>query len=165
MLKKLMALSVMALLAASLGCQTTGNPREGGLFGWSSDKAQQRLDQRQQNLSQLKSRQQQQEAETLRLEQERRAKTAEQAKIKKDIKRLDADIVRIKREIASYRAQTTAKQEEKVELQKRLNATKAEVNRVRADALMSEDEKRAEIARLRKEIKTLMEMASLLTTQ
>jgi len=36
-----LALGVMALTLSS--CQTTGDPTQGGLFGWSEGKAQQRL--------------------------------------------------------------------------------------------------------------------------
>ncbi len=52
-------LSVIALPAAvaafalSLtGCETTGNPREGGIF-WSENKAQDRLNERQQKLDNI----------------------------------------------------------------------------------------------------------------
>jgi hypothetical protein len=36
------------------GCETTGNPREGGIF-WSEEKAQQRLDARKRELRRLDS--------------------------------------------------------------------------------------------------------------
>lgn len=39
----LLALSACALLNS---CQTTGDPTQGGLFGWSQSKADQRLDAR-----------------------------------------------------------------------------------------------------------------------
>ena len=38
-MKQITALIVMTLLA---GCQTTGNPTQGGLFGWSEEQAKQR---------------------------------------------------------------------------------------------------------------------------
>lgn len=46
-----------ALLAASLltGCETTGNPREGGLFGWSETKAQGRIREREDYLNAVDS--------------------------------------------------------------------------------------------------------------
>jgi len=36
------ALGAVAILATLSACETTGNPREGGLFGWSEHKAQDR---------------------------------------------------------------------------------------------------------------------------
>jgi len=44
---------VIAAIALSLtGCETTGNPREGGIF-WSENKAQDRLNERQATLDNL----------------------------------------------------------------------------------------------------------------
>ena len=36
-------------------CETTGDPNQGGLFGWSSSKADQRLEQKQATLNALES--------------------------------------------------------------------------------------------------------------
>ena len=47
------------------GCETTGDPRQGGIF-WSEDKAQQRLDQRRRELNRIDS-------DTERIEAENRA--------------------------------------------------------------------------------------------
>ena len=38
--ERLIVATMLSILLA--GCQTTGNPREGGLFGWSEEKAQER---------------------------------------------------------------------------------------------------------------------------
>ncbi len=44
---------VIAMIALSVtGCETTGNPREGGIF-WSENKAQRRLNERQATLDNL----------------------------------------------------------------------------------------------------------------
>lgn len=50
----------LLLLAAALplvltSCETTGDPNQGGLFGWSQSKADQRLDDRRAELSSLRS--------------------------------------------------------------------------------------------------------------
>lgn len=44
----IIAISVLPFITA---CQTTGNPNEGGLFGWSETKAQDRLHSRESTLS------------------------------------------------------------------------------------------------------------------
>lgn len=46
-----LAFSAVVILC---GCETTGNPREGGIF-WSESKAQQRLDQRSRELRRIES--------------------------------------------------------------------------------------------------------------
>jgi hypothetical protein len=43
---------LLAWSFASISCETTGNPREGGIF-WSEKKAQDRLDERQNKLDDL----------------------------------------------------------------------------------------------------------------
>lgn len=43
---------VLACAFASVSCDVTGNPREGGIF-WSEKKAQQRLDDRQNHLNSI----------------------------------------------------------------------------------------------------------------
>ena len=57
------ALLFLVLLLFS-GCETTGDPHHGGIF-WSEDKAQQRLDQKQNELHRINS-------DTERIEQENR---------------------------------------------------------------------------------------------
>ena len=47
----LLAISATSLVLTS--CETTGDPSQGGLFGWSQNKADQRIDERQQRLQQL----------------------------------------------------------------------------------------------------------------
>jgi hypothetical protein len=42
----------LACALASVSCEATGNPREGGIF-WSEKKAQQRLDDRQNHLNEV----------------------------------------------------------------------------------------------------------------
>ena len=55
------AFSAMVLLC---GCETTGDPHQGGIF-WSEDKAKQRLEEKRQQLRKI-------EADTNRIEQENR---------------------------------------------------------------------------------------------
>ncbi len=52
---KMKSLFVVAAVAMSLSScmETTGNPREGGFFGWSESKAKGRLDDRQREVNRL----------------------------------------------------------------------------------------------------------------
>jgi hypothetical protein len=53
---KLPSLLSLAAVGASLlltSCETTGDPNQGGLFGWSQSKANYRLEEREQHLNQL----------------------------------------------------------------------------------------------------------------
>lgn len=54
---RLLCLSVLCLVGSLLltSCETTGDPRQGGLFGWSESKAQNRLADREDQLDQTES--------------------------------------------------------------------------------------------------------------
>jgi hypothetical protein len=56
-LRKTALLILPVMLGATLltGCETTGNPREGGLFGWSETKAQGRIREREEYLDAVES--------------------------------------------------------------------------------------------------------------
>ena len=47
---------VLSLAATLTSCETTGDPTQGGLFGWSEDKAQDRLYNKRAQLGQAQSR-------------------------------------------------------------------------------------------------------------
>lgn len=165
MYKRIIMLAVAVLMVSAAACQTTGDPRQGGLFQWNEDQAQQRIDQHRQNLAALKEAGAAEQARTAQLQQERQAKSSEVARIRRDLAKLDSDIARMRRDIRRYKATTQEKIEEKARLEQRLASLKAAVDQVRQDNSMSEAEKRAEIKQLKEEIATLMEMASMLTTQ
>jgi predicted nuclease with TOPRIM domain len=83
---------VLSLIALGFtGCQTTGDPNQGGLFGWSEKKAQQRQDTlEQQNVDargQLVSEQQQQS----QLRQREAGLQAESVRLRGEIDRLTAE--------------------------------------------------------------------------
>ena len=50
-MKLLAGLGAVAMLAALTACETTGNPRQGGLFGWSETKARQRQAEKQSHVA------------------------------------------------------------------------------------------------------------------
>ena len=50
----LLPLAALTAAFATTSCETTGNPREGGIF-WSEDKANQRLDARRNHLNAVES--------------------------------------------------------------------------------------------------------------
>ena len=64
---------ILSTLAASLlltSCETTGDPNQGGLFGWSQGKANQRIAAREQHLSDLERANAYQQGRTHALEQQ-----------------------------------------------------------------------------------------------
>ncbi len=48
-------LTLLASVVSLVGCETTGDPSQGGLFGWSQAKADQRIYQKESELYRLQS--------------------------------------------------------------------------------------------------------------
>jgi hypothetical protein len=70
---KLPSILSLAAIGASLlltSCETTGDPNQGGLFGWSQSKANYRLSEREQRLNQLEHSNAYQQGRTDTLENE-----------------------------------------------------------------------------------------------
>lgn len=63
-----LALATSALLTS---CETTGDPNQGGLFGWSQNKANDRIAVREQHLSDLENENAYQRGRTRALEEEK----------------------------------------------------------------------------------------------
>lgn len=61
-------LTLLASVFCLVGCETTGDPAQGGLFGWSQSKADQRIDAKQRELYRVQSdtERQQRRSSTLR---------------------------------------------------------------------------------------------------
>jgi hypothetical protein len=69
MKNKALTLAVALTCATSLtSCATTGDPRQGGLFGWSEPQAQDRLAQRQGTLNAIENDTARQRAQSQRLQ-------------------------------------------------------------------------------------------------
>ncbi len=70
-MKTLRCLLLLPLLSL-VSCETTGDPTQGGLFGWSENKAQGRIYERRQTLSHLEADNAYQSRRTQSLEAQRR---------------------------------------------------------------------------------------------
>jgi hypothetical protein len=66
--KLLLLVTALSCATALTSCETTGDPHQGGLFGWSEPKAQDRLAQRQGTLNAINNDTDQQRAHGQRLQ-------------------------------------------------------------------------------------------------
>lgn len=69
-MKTILLLPVVAASLLLTSCETTGDPNQGGLFGWSQGKANQRIAAREQHLSDLERENAYQRGRTHALEQQ-----------------------------------------------------------------------------------------------
>lgn len=82
-MKKILLTAVLAAVLAAAGCATTGDPRAGGLFGWSEAKAQDRQAAARDALSQEEAKGEQLRAEQRQLQSQINAKKRELAALQK----------------------------------------------------------------------------------
>lgn len=75
-MKKILCL--LPLLAFFPSCETTGDPREGGLFGWSQDKADVRIEERRSILDGI-------ESDNVRLSRQNQALKAKRDRLRRQV--------------------------------------------------------------------------------
>ena len=109
-MKQHLLLPACAILCGLCGCQTTGDPTQGGLFGWSETKAQQRQDEREETLAreQATARREQQNASALR--GETRQNATDLAGQQKEISQLLANAEALERESPTPATASRARQ-------------------------------------------------------
>ena len=159
-MKKLWFLLLIGFILA--GCQTTGNPKAGGLWGWSEQKAIER----QKNLQMLKANEENKQRladeEKEKLNDRVTALDTEKRKIVKltyivenELKMID---IRLKElEVARGRADKQLN-----EYQVRYNTLVAKIDSLKNDAQMEMDVKARMIEALDAEVEELLELAELL---
>jgi len=139
------------------GCAATGDPNQGGLFGWSEEKA---ID-RQKNLQgMLQEEQQRGEVEKQTsgiLEGEKNAKSAEFEQHKAMLNAIDADLENISKKIKKSQTDTAIKQKEKQRIQKEVERLKKERNNLKNDPNLLLKKERRDA--LDKEVDALLKMA------
>jgi hypothetical protein len=77
-MKTIALLSLLTAFAALTSCETTGDPTQGGLFGWSEHKAQGRQADLQNHLSDVQADTADQQAKTEQLERRRQQLESQQ---------------------------------------------------------------------------------------
>ena len=99
---------ILSILFLMTGCATTGDPRQGGLFGWSEEMAQDRLAERQNTVQYLEQEQYAQQSRSEYLEMTAAEKQSQKAALTRQIAQLDREIAAKRRQIsrASSRPRT-----------------------------------------------------------
>lgn len=154
-------LAIVVLAVSLAGCETTGDPRAGGIF-WSEAKAQDRISARQSESLAAKDEAASERARTSQLEARRSA-------IQSTVKRQRAELARIEEDIAALRRQLSGAPGATKRLEadlKRLEANLKRVKRQRTELAtndsLSVSEKGRELVNLRAEVNRLKERNRLL---
>ena len=91
-------LLLLLCCAGLCGCQTTGDPTQGGLFGWSQKKADARLAEREETLSETQQTARQEEQHAAALNREVQLNAEDLRDQQTELSRLLADIEALERE-------------------------------------------------------------------
>lgn len=158
-----MALLISFFALFLFGCQTTGDPNQGGLFGWDEKKAQQRQSEREYQVACEKADYDKTMEEQRRLEATKSAKTKRYKAISANVNTVNRDVAALENQLNAVKAEDSATKEKLAALKKRQQSLKAQVAAVGGDPNMDEAAKEAELARLKQEIDKLTREAEALS--
>ena len=145
------------------GCQTTDNPREGGLFSYDPKAYDKRLEERQKKLDEVKQEQAAEQQRKEQLESEAAGKRTQRDALAADLAALDKDISRLEARIVEAKSQSEAADKKRWELNTKLRAVKRELKKVREDSSGGAAARKQELEDLKQRIDKLLEEAEALS--
>ncbi len=152
MLKKFIVVILVFIITGLIaGCETTGDPRQGGLFGWSEEKAVSRQENLKQTLSEEEAAAAREKQASIELQNRKAAKQAEIQRQKRRIAYLDKKVKQLRSKLNSTKALSAAKLKEKQNAEKQLARMQREITRLKYD----KNNKKAAIKRKKKRIREL----------
>jgi predicted nucleic acid-binding Zn-ribbon protein len=154
-------LGLFFLLLLLIGCATTTDPRQGGLFSYNPQAYEQRLEERRQTMAALDKNR----LEGERLEREVQAKRETLAEQKKLLSGLDAELADVHQRIATYQSQNHKQAAEKARLERDIRQKKTRLQALQKESSDSPQEaeaKQAKIQQLRTDIEKLSQVVNLL---
>jgi len=154
-------IGLYVLLFVLVGCATTTDPRQGGLFSYNPKAYEQRLEERRNTLEALKKNAQDQQ----RLEREAEEKRQVLAEQKQQLIALDTELADAHQRLATYQAQNQTQAAEKTRLERDIRQAEARLHVLRKEASAGPDgveEKQAQMQQLRADIEKLSKVLNLL---
>jgi archaellum component FlaC len=150
-------------LCPLVGCATTDDPRQGGLFSYNPKAYEQRLAERRAALQEIQAQQQSEEDRSRQLQDGLAAKKSNLDRQKSLLDALDNDLTEIRKGLDAYLTKTSAQSAEKSRLENEVNRLKSQIQSVRDQSRPTGDEPGKRIAALKAEIDELLKLTLLLT--
>ncbi len=147
-------------MVMAVGCATTDDPRQGGLFSYSPTAYERRLEQRRQNLTALQQNQREEEERSQQLESGIQTRQALLDQERERIRLLDAELARLQQHINQRQTQTAAQKAEKQRLRQELKRLQAQVSALGHESPLAQAEKESKIDSIKREIDELSKLAS-----
>ncbi len=148
------------LILTIIGCETTGDPRQGGLFGWSEKKAADRQVALTGTLTEEERNAQLARERTMALQNDRAAKLAELDTQRKRLGELDTELAKMRKQVDKIKVSTAAKQKEKQGIQKDIDKLNNKIGVLQRNTGLSVQDRKRKIGGLNDEIEKLLEAIS-----
>ena len=162
LLRSVLVLVLPAMLLPA-GCATTDDPRKGGLFSYNPEAYEQRLAERQEVLAQEENRQTSQKQQTATLETSVQTKQSEKNYYEAELTTMDKDLDQLYARLVALRKLTKQQKADKASIQAQADAVAKRLAKLKSKAGGQEEQKRAEIERLRKKLDLLLQEAEALS--
>jgi chromosome segregation ATPase len=148
-MKKLISLGFFILLI--VGCATTDDPRQGGLFRYDPEAYEKRLEQRRQNLEALQQNQQHEKKKSQDLERDVQTKQVLMESERERIRLLDNDLTQLEENINKYQAKTNSQRAEKQRLGREIKWLQRQIIALRHDNQLAQAAKEKGIENIKRE--------------
>ena len=161
---------ILFALFSLCGCATSSNPAEGGFFsgvkGLSSGEYQNRVNQKQSNLEDLKESGSELRGQQENLSEHSADLASQERSYRHQLARMNHDVARLQSRLRKAKVHTESGRAQKVELQKNLNSLVAQIHAQQHQGGMNEDQIRNQLADLKQEKSRLeQEILKLTSTQ
>ena len=156
MLRSVVCLIIVLLFLA--GCATTGDPRHGGLYGWSPEKAQGRIEDLQLRRTSEDDVAYKRQEESQRLEKQENELKAEYTKQRQQLGEMEKKMFKAEKELSKTRHLSQTKKKEKDDAERKLDRIKEELAEMNT---LSEQEialKQVRITELNEELEILLQV-------
>ena len=154
-----------------LGCATTDNPRQGGLFGYNPSAYERRVAERRQIAEELARNNQERQRDAQQLQQEKIAKRGvieDQQKILNaldiEMARLDTDLNHLEQNINTYKERTKAQKAKKQQIMDETAKLKKQIDALKKLTQIGEVEKKEKMTKLRQDIETQLKIVETFTS-
>ena len=162
-MKKIALIPGIMILFTVCGCDLTTDPSRGGFFSYNPEAYEQRLEERRERLREFETQEiaEQQRRQNLNRDaaSQRRANQEMQSKLKA----VNADISKLRRNLDNFKATNDKQAVALKNLQTRLARVNDDMSKVQTSETMTDDEKRVEAERLKREINRLVKEADILS--
>lgn len=144
------------------GCATTTDPHQGGLFSYSPSAYEQRQQEREARLNDIREEQRREEAAGASLETERARKAAAVSQQQKQLKSLQSELTVTSRNLDTLKASNAAQEAKLAELKRRRGILKGDMNKAQSNK--DPKSREVELERLRRELRQLQDEANALSS-